>query len=79
MEDIKKIVLPITEIIVIIVIIFLLLLTDSINTTAIEKVEKLEEQVKAQEKMINFLINADQNNCNPDTIIININATNKIR
>ena len=76
-EDFKKFIWPMIEVVIIGMIILLLVFTRAINTTAIDKVEELEKRVENQEKMINFLINADRNNCKPDTIIINVNTTTK--
>ena len=76
-EDLRKFIWPMIEVVIILMIIFLLVFTRAINTTAIDKVEELEKRVETQEKMINFLINADRNNCKPDTIIINVNTMRK--
>lgn len=76
-EDLRKFIWPMIEVVIIGMIILLLVFTRAINTTAIDKVEELEKRVENQEKMINFLINADRNNCKPDTIIINVNTTTK--
>lgn len=65
------------EVVIIGMIILLLVFTRALNHTALDKVEELEKRVENQEKMINFLINADRNNCKPDTIIINVNTTTK--
>ena len=76
-EDFKKFMWPMIEVVVIGMIILLLVFTRALNHTALDKVEELEKRVENQEKMINFLINADRNNCKPDTIIINVNTTTK--
>lgn len=76
-EDLKKFIWPMIEVIIILIIILLLIFTRALNTTALDKVEELEKRVETQEKMINFLINADRNNNKPDTIIININTRKK--
>ena len=76
-EDLRKFIWPMVEIVIIGMIILLLIFTRALNTTALDKVEELEKRVENQEKMINFLINADRNNCKPDTIIINVNTTTK--
>ena len=76
-EDFKKFIWPMIEVVIIGMIILLLVFTRALNTTALDKVEELEKRVENQEKMINFLINADRNNCKPDTIIINVNTTTK--
>ena len=76
-EDLRKFMWPMFEIVIIGMIILLLVFTRALNTTALDKVEELEKRVETQEKMINFLINADRNNCKPDTIIINVNTTRK--
>ena len=73
-EDLRKFIWPMIEVVIILMIILLLVFTRAINITAIDKVEELEKRVETQEKMINFLINADRNNCKPDTIIINVNT-----
>ena len=76
-EDFKKFIWPMIEIVIIGMIILLLVFTRALNTTALDKAEELEKRVENQEKMINFLINADRNNCKPDTIIINVNTVKK--
>lgn len=76
-DDLKKFIWPIIEVVIITIIILLLIFTRAINTTALDKVEELEKRVETQEKMINFLVNADRNNCKPDTIIINVNTVRK--
>ena len=76
-EDLRKFIWPMIEVVVILMIILLLVFTRALNTTALDKVEELEKRVETQEKMINFLINADRNNCKPDTIIINVNTVKK--
>ena len=76
-EDFKKFIWPMIEVVIIGMIILLLVFTRALNTTALDKVEELEKRVENQEKMINFLINADRNNCKPDTIIINVNTVKK--
>lgn len=76
-EDLRKFIWPMIEVVIILMIILLLVFTHAINTTAIDKVEELEKRVENQEKMINFLINADRNNCKTDTIIINANTIRK--
>ena len=76
-DDLKKFMWPMIEVVIIIMIILLLVFTRALNTTALDKAEELEKRVETQEKMINFLINADRNNCKPDTIIINVNTVKK--
>ena len=76
-EDLRKFIWPMIEVVIILMIILLLVFTRALNTTAINKVEELEKRVETQEKMINFLINADRNNCKTDTIIINVNTVRK--
>lgn len=76
-DDLKKFIWPIIEVVIITIIILLLIFTRALNTTALDKVEELEKRVETQEKMINFLVNADRNNCKPDTIIINVNTVRK--
>ena len=76
-EDLRKFMWPMIEVVAIGMIILLLVFTRALNHTALDKVEELEKRVENQEKMINFLINADRNNCKPDTIIINVNTVKK--
>jgi len=76
-EDLRKFIWPMIEVVIIGMIILLLVFTRALNHTALDKVEELEKRVENQEKMINFLINADRNNCKPDTIIINVNTVKK--
>lgn len=76
-DDLKKFIWPMIEVVIISMIILLLIFTRALNTTALDKVEELEKRVETQEKMINFLVNADRNNCKPDTIIINVNTVRK--
>ena len=76
-DDLKKFIWPMIEVVIMAIIILLLIFTRALNTTALDKVEELEKRVETQEKMINFLVNADRNNCKPDTIIININTVRK--
>ena len=76
-DDLKKFIWPMIEVVIIIMIILLLIFTRALNTDAVDKVAELEKRVEYQEKMINFLINADRNNCKPDTIIINVNTIKK--
>ena len=76
-DDLKKFIWPMIEVVIIIMIILLLIFTRTLNTDAVDKVAELEKRVEYQEKMINFLINTDRNNCKPDTIIINVNTIKK--
>ena len=76
-EDLKKFIWPMFEVVIIVMIIFLLIFTRALNTDAVDKVVELEKRVEYQEKMINFLVNTDRNNCKPDTIIINVNTVKK--
>ena len=76
-DDLKKFIWPMIEVVIIFMIILLLIFTRALNTTALDKVGELEKRVETQEKMINFLINADRNNCKTDTIIINVNTVRK--
>lgn len=76
-DDLKKFIWPMIEVVIIAIIILLLIFTRALNTGAVDKVSELEKRVEYQEKMINFLINADRNNCKPDTIIINVNTVRK--
>ena len=76
-DDLKKFIWPMIEVVIIVMVILLLIFTRALNTDAVDKVAELEKRVENQEKMINFLINADRNNCKSDTIIINVNTVKK--
>lgn len=56
---------------------FYLFITNDINTRCVEKVEEFELKIDNHEKMIDFLIEANKQKSNRDTIVITI-ETNKI-
>ena len=72
-DDMKYFYLPIANFIGIFMLFMYVMIAKDINTRALEQVEKLEQQVQNQEKMINFLVTADKNASKSDTIVININ------
>lgn len=79
-NNMKYFYLPILNSVLIFMVFMYIMISKNINTDALEKCEKLEQQIANQEKIINFLINADRTNSNKnDTIIVNVNEKFNIK